>query len=171
MALTKKQKAETIDRGSERLKESQTLVFAEFKGVTVEHFKSLRRELRNAGADIQVLKKRLLNVVLKNAGVAFDPQTRKEQLGTIFAKGDISSIASIIYKFSKMLVKGKKGELTVLGAYNVIDKQLVDGNEFKAIATLPPREVLLAQIAMLLTMPIKKVLIALNERAKQTANG
>ena len=168
MALTKKQKAELIDQGSERLKQNQTLVFAEFKGVTVEHFKSLRRELKSVGADIQVLKKRLLNVILKNAGVAFDPQTRKEQLGTIFAKGDLSSVAAIIHKFSKSLMKGKKGELTVLGAYNVLDKQLVDGNEFKVIATLPSREVLLAQIAMLLTMPVKKVLIALNERAKQT---
>jgi ribosomal protein L10 len=47
----------------------------------------------------------------------------------------------------------------------------VDANEFKAIATLPSREVLLAQIAMMLTMPLKQMMMVLNERAKSAGGG
>ena len=167
MALTKKQKVEQIDSGSKKLTESQTMVFAEFKGVSVEHFKKLRLELKKVGADMKIIKKRLLNIVLKNAGIAFDPTFMKNQLGTIFAKGDLTSVASIIHKFSKSLVKEKKGEFNVLGAYDFTAKQLVESAEFKIIATLPSREVLLAQLAMMFTMPMKKLMTALNERAKK----
>ncbi len=170
MALTKKQKGELIDQGGKSASQSKAMVFAEFKGVSVEQFKHLRRELKKVGADMQVLKKRLLNIVLKNAGVNFDATTMKNQMGTIFSQGELSGIASTIHKFSKGLIKEKKGEFTVLSAYDTNEKRLVDANEFKAIATLPSREVLLAQIAMMLTMPLKQLMMVINEKSKQSAN-
>ncbi len=168
MALTKTQKKEQIDFGAKKLQESNAVVFAEFKGITVEQFKKLRRELKKADADMKVLKKRLLNIALKNAGVEFDGTKMKNQLSTVFAHGDIASVAALIHKFSKEIVKGKKGEFSVLAAYDVPGKQLVDANEFRAIATLPSREVLLAQIAMMLTMPLKQVMMILSEKAKKS---
>ena len=170
MALTKQQKNDSVKHGSEKVAESQSLIFAEFKGVTMEHFKALRRDLRKVGADLKIIKKRLLSIVLKNAGIPIDSIAMKNQLGTVFAKGDITSVAGILHKFSKQLIKEKKGEFTVLSAYDIPGKHLADAQEFKVIATLPSREILLAQIAMLLTMPVKKLLIALNERSKQVVN-
>jgi len=156
-----------VEEGEKKIAESRVLVFSEFNGVTTEAFKKLRRELKKTGADLKIIKKRLLNLMLKSVGAVFDPLTAKTQLGTIFTKGDLTSAASIIHKFSKELTKAKKGEFSVLAAYDLVEKRLVDVNEFKAIATLPPREVLLAQIAILLTMPLKQMMMALNERSKK----
>ncbi len=167
MALTKQQKSSLIDEAAKRLNESKSAVFTEFNKVTVEDFKKLRGELRKAGADMKVLKKTLLDVALKKIGAAFDPLSAKTQLATIFAKGDLTSVASIVHKFSKELTKAKKGEVSVMAAYDFAEKRLVDANEFKAIATLPSREVLLAQVAMMLTMPLKQTMMVLNERAKK----
>ena len=178
MPLTKQQKSAILEDGIKKIKESKTLVFAEYNKVLVEDFKKLRRELKKVGADLKVLKKRLLNIALKNAGVNFsaggglasgwDLLAAKTQLGTIFAKGDLTSVAGPIHKFSKDLTRTKKGEFSVMAAYDLTEKRLVDFNEFKIIATLPSREVLLAQIVMMLTMPLKQMMITLNERSKQT---
>ena len=167
MALTKEQKGSLIEKATKKLNESRVAVFAEFNKVTVEDFKRLRRDLKKAGADVKVLKKTLLDIALKSLGAAFNPLSAKTQLATVFAKGDIASVAGIIHKFSKELVKTKKGELGVMAAYDLAEKRLVDANEFKAIATLPSREVLLAQVAMMLTMPLKQLMMVLNEKAKK----
>ena len=168
MPLTKKQKTSLVDEGAKKLKESLTAVFAGFNGVTVEDFKRLKRELKKAGADFKVVKKRLLNISLKNSGIQFDAMSAKSQLGAVFAKGDLSSVAAVINKFAKELKKSKKGEFEVMGAYDMKENRLVDAKEFNIVATLPSREVLLAQIAMMLTMPMKQIMMILSEKAKKT---
>ena len=47
---------------------------------------------------------------------------------------------------------------------------MFDQNEFKTIAMLPSREILLAQIAMMLTMPLKQLMLTINERSKKYKN-
>jgi ribosomal protein L10 len=167
MPLTKKQKTSLVDESVKRLKESETAVFMGFNGVLVEDFKRLKRDLKKVGADLKVVKKRLINISLKNSGIDFDAMTAKSQMAAVFAKGDLTSVAAIINKFAKDIKKSKKGEFEILGAYDMKEKRLIDTKEFNLVATLPSREVLLAQIAMMLTMPIKKIMIGLNERAKQ----
>lgn len=166
MALTKKQKSSLIDEATKKLNESHSAVFTEFNAVSVEDFKKLRRELKKSNADLKILKKTLLDLALKNLNAGFNPLSKKSQLATIFSKGDVSSVAATIYKFSKELAKAKKGEFSVMGAYDLAEKRLIDADEFKAIATLPSREILLAQVAMMLTMPLKQLMMAVNERSK-----
>lgn len=165
--LTKSQKSNLIDQSSKNLQASKAAVFAEFNGVLTEDFKRLRRELKKVGADLKIVKKRLLNIALQKSGIAFEPASAKTQLGTIFSKEELTNLAGLVYKFSKDIIKSKKGQFTVLGAYDAGEKRLVDANEFKAIATLPPREVLLAQIAMMLTMPLKQMMNILEQKSKQ----
>ena len=96
-----------------------------------------------------------------------DPTQFEAQVGTIFIPGALyDGAASKIYGFIKGLVKEKK-ELKVLAAYDLAGQRLVTAAEFIAIAKLPSREALLTQIAFVLTMPMKKVLIALNGRKIQ----
>lgn len=168
MPLTKQRKSELIDEASKKMSESRSAVFAEFKGVTVEDFKKLRRELKKADADMKILKKRLLNIALKNANVEFSPAVTKNQMGAIFSKGELQEVAGLVHKFAKDLAKAKKGEFSVMAAYDFADKRLVDAKEFNVLATLPSREVLLAQVAMMLTMPLKQVMMVLNEKAKKS---
>jgi len=168
MSLTKKQKISLVDESVKRLKENETAVFVGFNGVLVEDFKKLKRELKKAGADLKVVKKRLLNISLKNSGIDFDAMSGKSQIVAVFAKGELTSVATIINKFAKVIKKTKKGEFDVLGAYDMKEKRVVDAKEFNLVATLPSREVSLSQIAMMLTMPVKKIMIGLNELSKKT---
>lgn len=165
--LTKQQKIELVSEMKKKLADSKALVFAEFDKLTAAEMNKLRRELKKTGAELKVVKKTLLELVLKAAGVAFNPLELKTQMAVVFAPMDLLSIAALVQKFVKEIAKGKTAKFFVLSAYDASENRLVDANEFKLLATLPPREVLLAQIAMLLTMPIKKLMMTLNERSKQ----
>ena len=167
MALTKKQKGVLIEQSTKGMKDSKSAIFTEFKGVAVEDFKKLRCELKKVNADLKVVKKRLLNLVLKKLGVSFDTMAGKDQMAAVFSKNELSGIASVVHKFSKDITKGKKGSFSVLAAFDAIEKRMVGADEFKAIATLPSREALLAQVAMMLTMPLKQMMMVLNEKSKK----
>ncbi len=167
MSLNKAQKQEQIELGLEKVKASENLVFVDFNKVSVENIKRLRRELKKLGADFKVIKKRLLKLSFQKSGLDFDPLQFKAQLGTIFLPKDLSSFAANIYKFAKDLERSKKGEFKILGALDILGKKFIDANEFNAIAKLPTREVLLAQVVMMLTMPMKQLMQVINERSKQ----
>lgn len=164
--LTKAQKKDQVALGEKELKNSKSLVFADFTGVPTGDIRNLKTALKAAGAKYKVFKKRLLNIAMKNAGVDVDPMQFNAQLGTVFSGTDIYGIAGMVQKFAKDLLRAKK-EFKVLGAYDATEKKFFDAAQFVAIAKLPPREVLLAQIAMMLTVPVKKVMIALNGRAEK----
>ena len=162
MAKTKAQKTEAIKGSEKELKDSKFLVFADFSKITNEELKSFRRLIRPINAKFSVIKKRLLKLALKNTGVEFDTKQFGGQMGTIFAKGDISEIAGTAYKFAK-----EKAEFKLLGAYDLAKKLFLDKAEVTAIGRLPSREVLLAQVLGGITGPMRKLLVGLNEVAKK----
>jgi large subunit ribosomal protein L10 len=162
---TKQQKAEEIAKGVGFVRESKSLIFADFTGVGVEAVKRLKKALKPANGSYRVIKKRLLGIALKRSGVDIALDGFKSQLGTVFLKGDISSAAGTVYKFAKDLAKEKQ-EFKVVGAYDIETKQFLDAAAFTTIAKLPTREVLLGQLMGILTAPIRSFMYVLGERGK-----
>lgn len=165
--LTKKQKIEQVALGLDKIKKSQTLIFADFTGVPDENIKQLKVELRKKNANYKVFKKRLLKIALKDAGIDFDPMQYDAQVGTIFAEGDLSSVAAPIYKFSKDLAKAKK-DFKVLGVYDISGKAYLGPAEFAVVAKLPSREVLLAMVIGAMTGPLKAFMYIIDQLSKKS---
>lgn len=162
--LTKQQKTEQIKKISELLKNNRLLIFTDFSGVSVEDLKKLRGSLTaGAGAKLKVFKKRLLGITLREGGFDFDPNQFDSQLATVFSDKDISEVATLVYKFFKEVEK--KG-FKILGAYDLAAKNFVDAETVKMIGKLPPREVLLAQVAGMLAAPIRMFLYVLDQKTK-----
>ena len=74
MPKTKAQKTNVITKGTEELKGAANLIFADFGGTTAQDLRDLRLLLKNVGAKFQVIKKRLLRIILKEKGIDFDPK-------------------------------------------------------------------------------------------------
>lgn len=165
--LTKDQKKKQVERGAKELKGAKSLIFADFTGVKTADVRNLKNALKPAGATYKVFKKRLLKIAMKDVGVDVDPKQFPGQLGTVFAPKAIYDMAGTVHKFAKDLLKKTKIEFKVMGAYDAAEKKFYDAAQFGTIAKLPSREVLLAQIAMMLTMPVKKVMVALNARGEK----
>ena len=164
--LTKAQKTKHIELAGELLKKSKTLVFADFAGAATQDINKLKTELRKAGATWRVVKKRLLKLALTKAGVAMDPAQFDAQVGTAFVPGQLTDVASAMYKFSKDLAKAKKN-FAVLGAYDIAGKSFIAPEQFVLIAKLPSREVLLAQVLGMMTAPRRAFMSIVEQMSKR----
>jgi len=162
MAKTKTQKQEAVKIGAKELKDAKFLLFADFSKVTNEELKSFRRLIRDINAKFSVVKKRLMGIILKNAGIDFNTKQFAGQMGTIFAKGDISDIAQAVYKFAK-----EKQNFKILGGLDVLKKEVLPRETVVAIGRLPAREVLLGQLLGGITGPVRKFMFALQEVGKK----
>ena len=164
--LTKQQKTSQVEQGRQAIAASKSILFADFTGISTTELRNLRLILREFGGKFRVIKKRLLKIALGQSGIGADPTQFESQVGTIFMPVDIYSVAGKIHKFVRDLAKTKK-DLKILGGLNLVEKRDISVQEFVQLAQLPTREILFTQIAVMLTMPVKKLMIALNERAKK----
>jgi large subunit ribosomal protein L10 len=149
---------------------SKSLVFADFSGSPTKEIEKLKLELKKAGATYKVFKKRLLKIALTEANIPTEMLDVKAPAVTVFAKGDLTTVAGAIYKFSKELAK-KKIDFKVLGGFDRELAKPVTVAEFNVIARLPSREVLLAQVIGTMSGPLRKFMIALQEIAKKKSEG
>lgn len=170
---TKAQKGVELEKGRKLLAESEALIFADFSRVSNENLKKLRKVAREAGAEFLVIKKRLLNVLLKEKGIAYDVKQFGGSVGTIFSKGNVEKISGPVYAFfSKLEVRegGAKDMWAkhILGAYDAKGKAAVGADQIIFIGKLPPREVLLAQLLGTLVAPLRSFMYLLQQKsAKQ----
>lgn len=158
MALTKNKKKEVISELTLKLAGDQTLVFVNFKGLTVGETDKFRRSLREAGVGYKVSKKTLLNRVLESKGVKGTQPDLSGEVGVAYSV-DALAAAREVYNFSK----GKETPKIVGG---VFEGEYADMVRMMSIATIPSREVLLSQIAYLLKSPMQRIAIAVSEVAK-----
>lgn len=162
MAKTKVQKEEAIKEGANELKDSKYLIFADFSSTPDSVMKAFRKMARENDSKFTVIKKRLLRVLLNKSGIEFDPVKYESQVGTIFAKTDISEIASPVYKFTRA-----NPTLNLLGALDVEKKEEITLEELIKIGKLPSRDILLAQLMGGLTGPLRKLMYVLTELANK----
>lgn len=166
--LTKEQKKKSVARGEDVIGKSAYVLFADFTSIPTVDIIKLRILMRELGGSFTVIKKRLLRIAFKNKGIHFDPIRFERQAGMIASPKTLYDEAGKIQALVKELAKAKK-ELKILGGIDLKTQQEITADDFVKIARLPTREILLTQIAFMLTIPIKKIMVALGERAKQSA--
>jgi len=141
-------KVATVKEVTSKVNGTSTAVVTEYRGLTVAEISSLRRQLRTLGADYKVFKNTL--VLRAIDGTAFAPIAEYLQGPTAiaFVDGDVSAVAKALRDFAK-----ESPKLVVKGG--VVDGQLVSSKDLTALADLPSRDVLLAQLAGLLASPLR----------------
>jgi large subunit ribosomal protein L10 len=164
LSLNRNEKVAVVADVTAQVARSQTLALAEYRGLTVEHLNKLRVDARAKGVYLHVLKNTL---------------ARRAVAGTPFEVGQASMVGPLIYGFSedavaaaKVLADFAKGNDKLVLKAGVFAGKALDANGVKALASVPPREVLLAQVAGLLKSPVQRmagVLAALAEKKGATA--
>lgn len=160
MAITKDKKASIVADFANMLKDAQSVAFVQFKGLTVKDANELRRALRAQGVQYKVGKKTLIKRVLADLGVSGDLPSLEGEIA-VAASTDLLAPARTVFEFQKT----HKEQVALVGG--IFEGVYKDQVSMTAIATIPPREVLLAQIAFLLKSPLQRLAIAVNEVAKQ----
>jgi large subunit ribosomal protein L10 len=164
LSLTRNEKAAVIEGVAAQVARSQTLALAEYRGLTVESLNKLRVDARSKGVYLHVLKNTLARRAV--AGTPFEVAQGVMAGPLIYGfSEDAVAAAKVIADFAKandkLIVKG--------GAYA---GRALDANGVKALAAIPSREVLIAQVAGLLKSPIQRlagVLAAVAEKKQGAA--
>ncbi len=169
------QKKQQVAVLTEDLKAACAGVIVNYKGITVADDTKLRKELREAGDDYKVVKNTLLRLALKDAGIdGLDP-VLEGTTAIAISKDSYVSGAKILAKFAE---KSKTFEIKA----GFVDGGAIDANGVKDLASLPPKEVLVAKVLGGFNAPItgfvtvlngtmKGLVVALNAIAeKQAAN-
>lgn len=159
MAKTKSQKQESLKEIEAVLKNAKTVVFAGFDKLTVGEATETRKAMRAAGVKLLAVKKTLL------ARAAVD-----SKLGELPALPGQVALAygdDLLAPARETLVAGKKfeGKLSILGG--IFEGALADQVRMTDIASIPPRETLLAQFVNLINSPVQRFVIALDAIGKR----
>lgn len=147
MAQTKQQKEELVKSLAEKLKNSKAVVFSDFKGLTVKGLTDLRKELRSADIEIKVLKKTLINIALKDAGIDADTRKMEGQIAIAISSGDEVAAAKIIAKAAKA-----NENLKIVGG--ILGIKELSADEVNALAKLPSKEEMLAKLVGTINAPV-----------------
>jgi len=141
-------KVATIDEVKSRVDSSASAVVTEYRGMTVAQISTLRRQLRTLDADFKVFKNTLVRRAI--AGTTAEPMTEflEGPTAIAFVDGDISAVAKALRDFAR-----QTPTLKVKGG--VLDGKMLSLQDLTALADLPSRDVLLAQMAGLLASPLR----------------
>ena len=154
--MNRQEKAAVVESLREGFTKSQASFLVGFKGLSVEQMQILRKNLRAKGGNLRVAKARLMKRAATDLpeAEAMLPYF-KEQVGVVFAPDGPAAIAKVLSDFAKE----NEAMSIVVGC---LESVLLDQDAVKRIASLPSREVLLAQVCGTLKAPITGLACALN---------
>ena len=158
MALTKAKKNEVVAELSDLLASSKMTVVAAYPGTTVKAMQALRKLARGNGTSLRVVKNRLVikaiqqNNTLKGADVS----GLNGQLMYAFNSEDEVAPAQVLADFMKT-----NPTLEFVGAISA-DGKFLNKDEVKALAALPGKNQLIAEVVAMLQSPLNDVTNALS---------
>ncbi len=162
--MNRQQKVEVIDLLKNGLSGSDASFIVGFKGLSVAQMQNLRKQLRTQGAKLKIAKGRLMKIASAGLPAQDLAPFFKEQIGLVFAAKDSTAIAKVLYDFAK-----KHEALKIVAG--CMDSKVVDKAHINKIASLPTREVLLAQLCGTLQLPMFMLVAVLKEIHKQKSAG
>lgn len=158
MALLKSKKNQVVSEVSELLNSSKMTVVTAYQGTTVKALQQLRREAKQNGTTLKVVKNRLvIKAIEANQNLKdVDTSSLNGMLMYAFNSEDEVAPAQTLANFAK-----KQPTLQFVGAISA-DGVFMSADEVKALATLPSKAQLIAQVVATLQSPLNDVTSALS---------
>lgn len=158
--MKKDQKQALITELHGKFSKAKAAIITEYKGLTVAEMTEFRNELRKNQLEYKVIK----NTLAIRASEGTEAAKLKDYLvgptGLVIGYGDPVTPAKAVIEYAK-----KKDKLKI--RYGVIEGQLADEAQLKAIAMLPSREQMLSQMAAGFQAPASKMVRLLNATVAQ----
>lgn len=158
MALSREQKEAVIAEATSLLAESKFTVLAQYAGLTVKEMQNLRRQARENGTEIRVIKNRLFRIAASNVESLKEADLSEyaEQLVYAFNSNDEVAPAQVLAKFAK-----EHPALKMMAGLQA-DGAVLDAEDVNALASLPSKNELIAQILATLSSPLNDTLSAIS---------
>ncbi|MGD1997458.1 MAG: 50S ribosomal protein L10 [Candidatus Dependentiae bacterium] len=146
--MNRTQKEAVVAQLRDSMASAPASFLVKYQGATVDMLQAFRAGLRNQQAQFKVAKARLMKIAAADVpGADAFAEQFQDQVGLVFADGDVSAAAKEISTFAKA-----NGAIQVLSG--LFEQKVLSAAEVKYLASLPSREVLLAQVLGTLQAPV-----------------
>ena len=163
MSLNRSEKEAVIKEVTDLAAKAQTLVMAEYRGITVADMTKLRTDARSKGVALSVLKNTLARRAVAGSGFEVVGEQMTGPLIYGFSE-DAVSAAKVVADFAKT-----NDKLVIRGG--VYGGKALDADGVKQLASIPTKEVLLAQLCGLLMSPMSRTAVVLGALAAKKGEG
>src|SRR5215211_3511939 len=156
------EKANIVSDLAAKLNRSPFMLVTDYQRMKVDQFGELRNRLFSLGAEVRVVKNSFLRRAMADGGLPDVSGQLMGQTAVVTGEKDVAPVAKVLKTFA---AEFKIATLKV----GVVDRAILSTAEVEALAELPAREVLLAQLLGLLLMPATSLVRVLNEPASAFA--
>ena len=155
------QKKQVVSDISEKFKNAKSIVLVEYNGLTVEKATELRNKCRDAGVEYRVYKNTLMRFAFEELGYSDITSSLEGPNAVAISFDDEVSAARVTNEFAK------SSNDTVSIKAGISEGRVLNAEEVKALAGVPTREVLLAQLAGVLQGNIRNLAYLLDQVANK----
>ena len=159
MAITRAKKGEIIEKLKEAFKNAKSLIFVNFRGLSVGNATSMRRALKSEGISYTVAKKTLAKEALEEANFKGVQPPLEGELALAWGE-DLVAPARGIHSFEVKFPENLK----IMGG--VFEGRFMTAAEMNEIARIPTLEVLRGKFVNIINSPIQRLVVGLNEISK-----
>jgi large subunit ribosomal protein L10 len=149
-------KERQVEQIRERYQRASGVIFTEYRGLSVPALQKLRRNLRQSGAEIAVVKNTLFKIAAGDDATKFPDALTSGPTAVAFVYEDEAGTTKALFDFIK-----EQKAFVVKGGY--LDGRVYDGAQMEAISKLPPKEVLIAQVIGVIAAPLSQLVGTIQE--------
>ena len=157
-------KKAVVDALTSKMKEATSVVFVDYKGITVAQDTALRKQFRDAEVEYSVVKNTLTRFAAKNVGYDFD-EVLNGTTAMACTTGDPIAPARIVCEFAKK----NKNALTIKGG--VVEGSVLTADQLNGFGELPSKNALVAQVLGTFLAPISSLAFVLDQIREQKDGG
>lgn len=147
-----------------KIKEASSVVFVDYKGISVAQDTELRKQFREAGVEYSVVKNTLTNFAAKNAGYDFS-EVLNGTTAMASTTGDPIAPARIVCEFAKK----NKNILSIKGG--VVEGSVLSADQLNGFGELPSKSALVASVLGTFLAPISSLAFVLDQIREQKEGG
>ena len=157
-------KKAVVDALTAKIQEATSVVFVDYKGISVALDTELRKQFREANVEYSVVKNTLTRFAAKNVGYDFD-EVLNGTTAMATTTGDPIAPARIVCEFAKK----NKNALTIKGG--VVEGSVLTADQLNGFGELPSKNALVAQVLGTFLAPISSLAFVLDQIREQKEGG
>ncbi|HEY8642564.1 MAG TPA: 50S ribosomal protein L10 [Candidatus Dormibacteraeota bacterium] len=162
--MARPEKEQQVALLTEKLRKAKVAVLTDYRGLTVSQMEELRGRLRGGEVEYRVVKNTLARRAAVESGHDDFQQVLVGPVGIAFGYDDLGVPIKLLNEF----VRSSRLKLEIVGG--LVEGRVLNPDQLKQLADLPPREVLISMLAGTILSPIAQLASAINTPLAQLAS-
>ncbi len=156
--MTKQEKLQLVENLTESFKNANAMIICDYRGLQVKQLETLRRNSKGSGISVHVIKNKLANIALKQAGYK---EVELKDTNIYIWSDDQISLSKVVCKFQE----ANSDKFSVKFGY--FDGEIVDSKHIESVSKLPSREELIGMLLSVWSAPARYFVTGIDNLRKQ----